>query len=121
MEPYVERHLEEIHATHDGKRTEEWVQKQHKINFTTWIQGIPDRPRGDNDEAKLATGPCSEIITWQGYDINGYRFHTKEKDKKSVVQNCGVQYEGIDESTGKTRTYFGQIEEIWEYDYGSEL
>jgi hypothetical protein len=110
MEPYVERHLEEA-----------WDQKQHKINFTTWIQGIPDRPHRDNDEAKLATGPCSEITTWQGYDINGYRFHTKEKDKKSAAQNSGVRYEGIDESTGKTRTYFGQIEEIWELDYGGEL
>jgi hypothetical protein len=63
MEPYVERHLEEIHAAHDGKRMKAWVQKQHKINFTMRIQGIPDRPRGDNDEAKLAIGPCSEITT----------------------------------------------------------
>jgi hypothetical protein len=49
---------------------------------------------------------------WQGYDINGYRFHTKEKDKKSVTQNSGARYEGIDDSMGKTRTYFGQIEDI---------
>jgi hypothetical protein len=27
MEPYVEWHLEEIRATHDGKRMEAWVQK----------------------------------------------------------------------------------------------
>ena len=25
MEPYVEKHLEEICATHDGQRTEAWV------------------------------------------------------------------------------------------------
>jgi hypothetical protein len=58
---------------------------------------------------------------WQGYDINGYRFHTKKKDKKSAAQNSAVRYEGIDKSTGKTRTYFGQIEEIWELDCGGEL
>jgi hypothetical protein len=34
------------------------------------------------------------------YDINGYKFHTKEKDKKSVTQNNDARYEGIDESTG---------------------
>jgi hypothetical protein len=45
----------------------------------------------------------------------------RRKDKKSAAQNSGVRYEGINESTGKTRTYFGQIEEIWELDYGSEL
>jgi hypothetical protein len=41
------------------------------------------------------------------HDINGYMFHTKEKDKKSVAQNSGVRYEGIDESTRQTKTYFG--------------
>ena len=25
MEPYVEKHLEEIRATYDGQRTEAWV------------------------------------------------------------------------------------------------
>jgi hypothetical protein len=48
-------------------------------------------------------------------------FHTKEKDKKSATQNSDVRYEGIDEATRETRTYYGQIEEIWKLDYGSEL
>ena len=48
-------------------------------------------------------------------------FHTKEKDKKSTAQNNSVRYEGIDESTGQTRTYFGLVEEIWELDYGGDL
>jgi hypothetical protein len=107
MEPYVEKHLEEIRAAHDGQRTEAWVQKQHKISFTAWIKDLQDRPREESDEARLAFGPSTEITTWQRYDINGYRVHTKEKDKKSMVQNSGVQYEGIDDSIGKTRTYFG--------------
>ena len=45
----------------------------------------------------------------------------KEKDKKSSSQNNGVWYEGIEEATGNTKAYYGQIEEIWELDYGSEL
>jgi hypothetical protein len=120
MDKWVEKHLVEIHRARDG-RTEAWVQRQDKINFTTWIkqQGIP--PYREFAEARLASGPSTQIISWQGYDINGYRFHTKEKDKKSVAQNSGVRYEGIDEVTGETRTYYGQIEEIWELDYGGEL
>jgi hypothetical protein len=120
MENWVEKHLEEIRRDRDG-RTEAWVQRQHKINFTTWIkqQGIP--PYGETDEARLASGPISQITSWQGYDINEYRFHTTEKDKKSAAQNSGVRYEGIDEATGNTMTYYGQIEEIWELDYGGEL
>jgi hypothetical protein len=120
MEQYVDQHLEELRATNDGKRTEAWVQKQHKISFTWWIKDLRIPPE-NTQEWKLANGPASQITTWQGYDINGYRFHTKEKDKKSAAQNSGVRYEGIDESTGKTRTYYGQIEEIWELDYGGDI
>ena len=87
----------------------------------TWIehQGIPRY--GESDESRLAYGPSSQITSWQGYDINGYMFHMKEKDTKSAAWNCGVRYEGIDEATGDTKAYFGQIEHIWELDYGGEL
>jgi hypothetical protein len=84
MDKWVEKHLEEICRAHDG-RMEAWVQRQHKINFMTWIkqQGIP--PYGESAEARLAFGPSTQITSWQGYDINGYRFHTKEKEKKSTT------------------------------------
>ena len=120
MEMWVDKHLEEIRRGREG-RTEAWVQRQHKINFTTWIkqQGIPRNH--DAAESRLAYGPSSQITSWQGYDINGYRFHTKEKDKKSTTQNSGVRYEGINEATRDTKAYFGQIEQIWELDYGGEL
>jgi hypothetical protein len=118
MEKWVEQHLNEIRHASDG-RTDPWVQRQHKIYFTMWIQK-KDIPNGTL-ESTLASGPSSQITTWQGYDINGYRFHMKEKDKKSATHNCGVRYEGIDEATGKTKTYYGQIEEIWELDYGGDL
>jgi hypothetical protein len=44
-----------------------------------------------------------------------------EMDKKSVTQNYGVRYEGINVSMGRRRPYYGQVEEIWEHDYGGEL
>jgi hypothetical protein len=25
-------------------------------------------------------GPSSQVTTWQGYDVKGYRFHMKDKD-----------------------------------------
>ena len=40
MEPYVDKHLEEIRAAHAGQRTEAWVQKQHKSSFMTWIKEL---------------------------------------------------------------------------------
>jgi len=56
MEPFVDKHLEEIRATCDGQRTEACVQKQHKANFTVWIKELQDIPHGDPDEARLASG-----------------------------------------------------------------
>ena len=106
MEMWVDKHLEEIRRGREG-RTEAWVQRQHKINFTMWIkqQGIP--LYGEFDESRFASEPSSQITSWQGYDIDGYRFHTKEKDKKTAAQNSGVRYEGIDETTRETKTYYG--------------
>jgi hypothetical protein len=48
-------------------------------------------------------------------------FHTKEKNKKSAAQNNSARYEGIDESTGQRRQYYGVVEDIWELDYNSNL
>jgi hypothetical protein len=104
METYVEKHVEELRAAHDGQRTEAWVQKEHKRTFTDWLKMV-DIPQGEADDEstatvkKIASSSSTQITTWQGYDINGYRFHTKEKDKKSAAQNSGIRYEGIDEST----------------------
>jgi hypothetical protein len=72
-----------------------------------WIKEQQDIPHGESAEVRLASSPSTQITTWQGYDINGYRFQMKEKEKNSVTKNSGVRYEGIDESTGETRTYFG--------------
>ena len=124
MDSYVQKHLEEIRAANDGQRTEAWVQKQHKSSFIQWLKA-QEVPEGGSDEAetvrKLISGPSTQITTWQGYDVKGYRYHTKEKDKKSAAQNCGVRYVGIEDSTESRTPYYGKIEEIWELDYGGEL
>jgi hypothetical protein len=51
------------------------------------------------------------VTSWQAYDIDGYTFHTKSKDMKSVAQNSGVCIDAFDRQGQKT-TYFGFIEEI---------
>ena len=78
MDTWVEMHLEEIRRGCNGC-TEAWVQRQHKMNFTTWIQqqGIP--PYGETDEARLASGPSSQITSWHGYDINGHKTERREE------------------------------------------
>jgi len=114
MDKYVDRHLEEIHAAHDGQHIEEWVQKEHKSTFLSWLkeqhiplEGCPDE---DTDTVKkLVLGSPTQVTTWQGYDVKGYRFHTKDKDKKSAAQNSDVRYEGVDEATNSMTQYYGQV------------
>jgi hypothetical protein len=68
----------------------------------------------------LASRPSSCVTSWQAYDINGYTYYTKEKDKKSVAQNSGIRIEAIDPQGLKT-TYYGYIQDIWEIDYGLRI
>jgi hypothetical protein len=67
----------------------------------------------------LARGPIFTIVTYQGYDINGYTFYTEQQDKKSTYQNSGVRDDAYD-ATGKDKNmYYDQIQEIWELDFHS--
>jgi hypothetical protein len=53
-------------------------------------------PTEDMTMKMLASQPSSCVTSWQTYDISGYTYYTKEKDKKSVVQNSGIHIEAID-------------------------
>jgi hypothetical protein len=65
-------------------------------------------PIEDMTMKMLPSHLSSCVILWQAYDINGYTYYTKEKDKKSVVQNSGIHIEAIDPQGLKT-TYYGYI------------
>jgi hypothetical protein len=65
----------------------------------------------------LAKLPSSTILTFQGYEINANTFYMVVQDKKSTNQNSGVRFDAVTDK-GRTDTYYGYIEEIWELDYG---
>jgi hypothetical protein len=54
----------------------------------------------------LASHPSSCVTSWQAYEINGYTYYTKEKDRMSVAQNSGIRIESFDPLGVKT-TYYG--------------
>ena len=64
----------------------------------------------------LVRGPFWNILTYQGYEINGNTFYMIAQDKNSTNQNSGVRMDATD-NNGKKDTYYGYIEEIWELDY----
>jgi hypothetical protein len=44
----------------------------------------------------LASHPSSCVTSWQAYDINGYTYYIKEKDRRSVAKNSGICIEAND-------------------------
>jgi hypothetical protein len=74
--------------------------KEHRCVFTTWLidKGIHTK---EMMMKMLASRPLSCVTSWQAYDINGYTYYTKEKDR-SVAQNSGIQIKAIDPLEVKT-------------------
>jgi hypothetical protein len=66
---------------------------------------------------KLARDPFFTIVTYQGYDINGYTFYTEQQDKKRIYQNSGVRVDAYDVTGQDKNMYYAQIQEIWELDF----
>jgi hypothetical protein len=108
---YIKQHLSKLHRDNVG-RTEAWIMKEHRRVFTTWLMD-KEIPTEDMTMKMLPSRPSSCVTSWQAYDINGYTYYTKEKDKKSVAQNSGIRIEAIDPQGLKTM-YYGYI---WELDY----
>lgn len=42
------------------------------------------------DLLSLSRGPTKYVTYYNGYIVNGYRFHTEEHDKGLKTQSCGV-------------------------------
>jgi hypothetical protein len=72
-----------------------------------------DIPTEETMMKMLTSHPSSCVTLWQAYDINGYTYYTKEKDRSSVAQNSGIRIEAFDPLGVKT-TYYRYIQDIFE-------
>jgi hypothetical protein len=103
--PYIEQHLQQLHEENEGC-TDSWIIKEHKCCFTMWLKD-QNLPVGEENKMfALVKGEALLITTWQVYDINGFKFYTKAKDKKCQHQNSSVRVDGED-SEGNLNTYYG--------------
>ncbi|XP_021990805.1 uncharacterized protein LOC110887533 [Helianthus annuus] len=125
---YIEEHMEILRSTHLQK-TEKWYKTKHNEQFSEWMKNkvakTYDQPNVDKTVQKLGQGPDFRVKSYQGYDINGYTFYTKNQDKKSATQNSGVtliasatEFDRVNHAKRiATNSYYGVIEEIWELNY----
>jgi hypothetical protein len=82
MRPYIEKHLQELCERIQDKTL---IMKQYKLHFTPRLKDL-NIPIGETPKEKiiylLATGPHSVVKSWQAYNINGFTFYTKAKDRR---------------------------------------
>jgi hypothetical protein len=74
MEPLIEQHMNELREQ-NNRHIEDWVMKEHKHMFTTWLQDqniLDGETMEEQTIKKLASRPSCQITTWQTYGINGY-------------------------------------------------
>jgi hypothetical protein len=111
MRPYVEKHLQDLH---ERIQDESLIMKQHKFHFIAWLKNL-NIPIGKTSEEKiiylLAAGPHSVVKSWQAYDINGFTFYTKAKDRRNQCQNSGVRVD-IEDSTGQKNLIMGTLKKF---------
>lgn len=74
----------------------------------------------------MASGPSEFVRKYRGYIVNGFRFQTKDIEKKRKTQNSGVMLEAITNSFSSVRdnnpivghvTYYGVLKDIIELEY----
>ncbi|XP_057247031.1 uncharacterized protein LOC130589636 [Beta vulgaris subsp. vulgaris] len=65
-------------------------------------------PRVTEELLCLARGPMKGVVTFDGYVINGFRFHTKKRQRNRKTQNSGVVVKGDEESGQKD--FYGVLE-----------
>ncbi|KAL0325547.1 UNVERIFIED_CONTAM: hypothetical protein Sradi_5124000 [Sesamum radiatum] len=69
-----------------------------------------------NDELiSLANGPDTRVKHYTGCNVNGFRFHTKDRENNKKTQNSGVVVEG--EHNKKIIDFYGVVKDIIEVDY----
>ena len=82
--PYIEEHKDELQIQNKG-RTEAWIVRQHRESFGSWLRlKLTGVETGHHELDLLAMGPSSNVLVFQGYDINTYTFYTKKQDDKSA-------------------------------------
>ncbi|XP_059290082.1 uncharacterized protein LOC132043621 isoform X3 [Lycium ferocissimum] len=113
---YVLRNCEEVQPF-----LREYEQNNRDMNFDDWFSNrIVQMRREGNSLAScelysLARGPFNGVQRFKGYEINGFRFHTKLLEENRVKQNSGVLVRGV--MNGQNINYYGVLTEIVELQY----
>ncbi|XXG42875.1 hypothetical protein AAC387_Pa01g3044 [Persea americana] len=129
--PFLEEHRKKINTNNRHKRQID-RERMHNDQFPKWFESHVDRLRLEGDERVttdlrlLARGPSKVATSFSKFVINGFRFRTKDFDRKSKTQNSGVVVTAKTPSFASAKdknpivgdvTYYGVLTDIIQLDY----
>ncbi|KAL9247458.1 hypothetical protein vseg_020889 [Gypsophila vaccaria] len=131
VHPYLSDHLALLKRQYPH-RHENWLMSEQNRSFAEWLNEkvileCSNKTHNVSENLRqLANRPNINILSYEGYDINGFYFYTSRQDEKSTMQNSGVtvvassvQYVGRGKQSVEIKqSYYGVIDDIWELDYG---
>ncbi|XP_075507555.1 uncharacterized protein LOC142544385 [Primulina tabacum] len=123
---YSEMHIEELKQT--DRRfliNETLLQKQHMETFAQWLSKHVCDNSSDIIQW-LAHGPRKHAISYMGYIINGYRFHTIDVERSTQDSGVSIEADTVCQSSANDYShtvgrvlYYGVIRDIVLLDYYS--
>ncbi|KAH0757622.1 hypothetical protein KY290_021115 [Solanum tuberosum] len=115
VQPYVEKFIDSLHQNFP-RITEQEVDKKLDEEFASWFIRYA-RVHIDNQFNKaLVEGPCRSAKPYTGYNVNGFKFHTKGHNFSRASNNSGVCIRGTNYSADDNY-YYGVLTEILELEY----
>lgn len=69
------------------------------------------------DLLALSRGPTKYVLHYNGYIVNGYRFHAEDYDKNLWTQNCGVIVIGKTDKHSENIDYYGVLTDVLELQF----
>ncbi|XP_052113845.1 uncharacterized protein LOC127744972 [Arachis duranensis] len=120
----IDDYVSEHETYQQGTR---WMRaKNYSKNFPTWFKTCALRHDVPNWIKELSRGPTQCAKRYSGYFINGYIFHTRQREVRRKTQNSGVTLVALTISFASTKdanpihenvSYYGRVNDIIELDY----
>lgn len=94
------------------------LEREHDDKFVEWFKKriTEDREIVDVKLQQLAMGPSNPVTTFDGFIVNGFRFHTKYLESSKTTQNSGILVTGATYNESE-RDYYGHLEEVVQLKY----
>ncbi|XP_074377016.1 uncharacterized protein LOC141718533 [Apium graveolens] len=125
VEDLIEKHHELMANNENSKRYKR--ERIHADEICGWFKDeVGKKVEASREVTSLAKGPRRLAKQFSGYIVNGFRFHTRERDHKCTTQNSGVYLTALTTSFASSKDqnpivgdvgYYGSIEEIFQVDY----